>query len=58
MMVCMCVMHLRPTGKEDEAGGWKGAKAMMTDGNFLRSLKNYEKDKLVSERQRFLPICA
>jgi hypothetical protein len=26
--VCMCVMHLRPTGKEDEAGGWKGAKAM------------------------------
>jgi dynein heavy chain len=46
MMVCMCVMHLRPTGKEDEAGGWKAAKAMMSDTSFLKALKTYEKDKL------------
>jgi len=46
MMVCMCVMHLRPTGREDESAGWKGAKAMMADGNFLRLLKTYDKDKL------------
>ncbi|RYY37981.1 hypothetical protein EON62_00755, partial [archaeon] len=46
MMVCMCVMHLRPTGREDESAGWKGAKAMMSDAMFLKSLKNYDKDKL------------
>ena len=26
--------------------GWKGAKAMMSDGSFLKSLKNYDKDKV------------
>lgn len=46
MMVCMCVMHLRPTGKENEGEGWKGAKAMMSDGNFLKCLKTYDKDKI------------
>jgi hypothetical protein len=34
--VCMCVMHLRPTGKEDEAGAWKGAKAMSESGEASR----------------------
>lgn len=46
MMVCMCVMHLRPTNKEDESAGWKGAKAMMNDGNFLKCLKTYDKERL------------
>lgn len=38
-MVTMCVLHLRPTGKEDETGGWKACKAMMSDTGFLKSLK-------------------
>ena len=46
MSVMMCIMALKPTGKENEAEGWKGAKAMMGDSNFLKSLKQYEKDKI------------
>jgi dynein heavy chain len=49
MMVGMCVLHLRPTGKEDETAGWKGAKAMMSDGNFLKALKGYDKDKITNK---------
>ena len=46
MSVMMCIMALKPTGKENEAEGWKGAKAMMGDAQFLKSLKQYEKDKI------------
>jgi dynein heavy chain, axonemal len=46
MMVCMCIMALRPTGKENEGEGWKGAKAMISDSNFLKALKGYDKDKI------------
>ena len=46
MIVCMAVMALRPTGKENESEGWKGAKMMMSDGSFLKSLKNYDKDRV------------
>jgi dynein heavy chain len=42
--VCMCVLHLKPTGKENESDGWKGAKAMMGDPQFLNKLINYNKD--------------
>lgn len=35
LAVCQCVMELRPTGKEDPSQGWKGAKVMMSDPNFL-----------------------
>lgn len=50
MMVCMCVLHLRPTGREDESAMWKGAKAMMSDVGFLRALKEYQKDN-IKEKQ-------
>jgi hypothetical protein len=45
----MCVMHLRPTSREDESAGWKGAKAMMADTNFLKLLKTYDKDRLTDK---------
>ena len=36
--VVMCVMILKPGGKEKESDGWKGGKVMMSQGNFLKSL--------------------
>ncbi|KAL8455338.1 hypothetical protein Emag_000820 [Eimeria magna] len=50
MNVCMCVVVLRPLGRENEADGWNGAKAMLNDVNFLRSLIDYRKDN-ITERQ-------
>ncbi|CDJ60958.1 hypothetical protein EMWEY_00008520 [Eimeria maxima] len=50
MNVCMCVVVLRPLGKENEADGWNGAKAMLNDVNFLKSLVEYPKDS-ISDRQ-------
>ena len=50
MMVCMCVLHLRPTGREDENAMWKGARAMMSDVGFLKALKEYKKDD-IKEKQ-------
>ncbi|CDJ35101.1 uncharacterized protein EMH_0023860 [Eimeria mitis] len=50
MNVCMCVVVLRPLGKENEADGWNGAKAMLNDVNFLKSLVEYPKDN-ISDRQ-------
>eukprot|EP00392_Amoebophrya_sp_AT5.2_P015196 g15395.t1 len=50
MAVCKCIMILRPLGKEDHTQGWAGAKAMMSDGGFLRSLQEYRKDDM-KERQ-------
>ena len=44
--VCMCVQHLKPTGKEDLNAGWKGCKQMLGDDGFLKKMKNYEKDKI------------
>lgn len=46
MNVCMCVVVLRPLGKENEADGWNGAKAMLNDVNFLKSLLDYPKDNI------------
>ena len=46
MNVCMCVVVLRPLGKENEADGWNGAKAMLNDVNFLKSLVEYPKDNI------------
>lgn len=46
MNVCMCVVILRPLGKENEADGWNGAKAMLNDVNFLKSLVEYPKDNI------------
>eukprot|EP00397_Hematodinium_sp_SG-2012_P000029 GEMP01000029.1.p1 GENE.GEMP01000029.1~~GEMP01000029.1.p1 ORF type:complete len:4546 (+),score=1158.20 GEMP01000029.1:32-13639(+) len=50
MIVCMCVVILRPLGKEDEAAGWAGAKAMLSDTSILRALQDYKKDDM-KERQ-------
>ncbi|KAL8448543.1 hypothetical protein Emed_003723 [Eimeria media] len=50
MNVCMCVVVLRPLGRENEADGWNGAKAMLNDVNFLKSLIEYPKDN-ITERQ-------
>ncbi|CAD7925016.1 unnamed protein product [Amoebophrya sp. A120] len=48
--VTKCIMILRPLGKENPADGWAGAKAMMSDTGFLRSLQTYPKDDM-KERQ-------
>lgn len=50
--VCMCVVYLRPTGTEEENQGWKGAKAMMGQSNFLASLKAYDKDSITEKMIR------
>jgi dynein heavy chain len=46
MIVCMCVVILRPLGKEDESAGWAGAKQMLSDMNLLRMLQEYKKDEM------------
>jgi len=46
MIVCMCICILKPLGKEDENGGWAGAKAMLSDMQLLPSLQNYKKDEM------------
>lgn len=50
MIVCMCVVILRPLGREDESAGWAGAKAMLSDTSLLRMLVDYKKDDM-KERQ-------
>ena len=50
--VCMCVMILKPGGKEKESDGWKGAKVMMSQGNFLQQLQQYDKDKVNASMAR------
>merc|ERR1719265_980072 len=50
MIVCMCVVILRPLGKEDKSAGWRGAKAMLSDTGILGALQNYKKDEM-KERQ-------
>lgn len=54
MDVCMCVVVLRPLGKENEADGWNGAKAMLNDVNFLKSLIEYPKDNISGESRLLL----
>jgi hypothetical protein len=49
MMVGMAVMSLRPLGKEDDTQGWTGAKIMMSDSNFLKALKSYNKDAITNK---------
>jgi len=46
MIVCMCVVILRPLGKEDESAGWAGAKAMLSDMSLLKALQDYKKDEM------------
>jgi dynein heavy chain len=43
LAVCQCVLELKPTGNEDPALGWKAAKVMMRDPNFLQKLRTYAK---------------
>ena len=44
---CMCVAHLNPRGKKDDAStGWKGAKVMLGDMRFLDYLLQYDKDTI------------
>ncbi|CAD7947894.1 unnamed protein product [Amoebophrya sp. A25] len=50
MAVTKAIMILRPLGREDASQGWAGAKAMMSDTGFLRSLQEYRKDDM-KERQ-------
>jgi len=46
MIVCMCVVVLRPLGNEDEHHGWAGAKRMLANAGFLRSLREFNKDAI------------
>lgn len=48
--VCQCVLELKPSGKEDPASGWAGAKSMMSDPAFLSKLQNYPRDD-ITEKQ-------
>jgi len=50
--VCMCVVCLKPTGTEDDSAGWKGAKAMIGQSNFLQSLKTFDKDGITEKMIR------
>jgi hypothetical protein len=45
MIVCMCVVILRPLGKEDESAGWAGAKGMLADTSLLKMLQESGGDK-------------
>ena len=42
--VCRCVNYLNPLGTMI-SDDWGGAKTMLTNGNFLRSLNEYKKDE-------------
>jgi dynein heavy chain, axonemal len=46
LQVCECVVILR--GLKDVS--WAGAKSMMADGNFLRSLVEFDKDSLTEKQ--------
>lgn len=46
LQVCECVVVLR--GLKDVS--WAGAKSMMADGNFLRSLVDFDKDSLTEKQ--------
>ncbi|KAF4740188.1 Dynein heavy chain 10, axonemal, partial [Perkinsus olseni] len=46
MIVCQCVLILKPLGKEDENGGWAAAKQMLSDVGLLRALQVYKKDDM------------
>lgn len=50
--VCECVVHLK--GGKDVS--WGGAKAMMADGGFLRSLVEFDKDALADKQVRTLQL--
>jgi dynein heavy chain, axonemal len=51
--VCECVVFLK--GGKDPS--WNGAKAMMSDGQFLRSLLEFDKDALSDKQVGTLDIC-
>jgi MoxR-like ATPase len=50
LAVCQCVLELKPTGTEKPEEGWKAAKVMMNDANFLKNLQKYKRDN-ISESQ-------
>ena len=54
MIVCMCVVVLKPLGKESESDGWNGARAMLTDGGFLRALIDYPKNDITGKAKSLL----
>jgi dynein heavy chain, axonemal len=49
--VCECVVHLK--GGKDTS--WNGAKVMMSDGQFLRSLVDFDKDSLTDKQVQHIP---
>ena len=51
--VCECVVNLK--GLKDTS--WPAAKAMMSDGGFLRSLVEFDKDALSDKQVLFQPFC-
>jgi len=52
MIVCMCIVILRPLGKEEETLGWNGAKAMLGDMGFMNALLNYKRDEMREKQIR------
>lgn len=46
LQVCECVVILRNLKEVS----WQGAKAMMSEGNFLRSLVDFDKDGLTEKQ--------
>lgn len=52
MIVCMCVMVLRPRGREEaEAAGWAGCKKMFADASLGAAMKAYKPED-ATEAQR------
>jgi dynein heavy chain len=58
LAVMQCVLELKPTGLEDPSLGWRSAKVMMSDPNFLAKLRQYPKDtitdKMISKVNKIL----
>jgi len=48
MYVCMCVVVL--VTPKSEGDGWNGAKAMLSDVNFMKSLLEYPKDDITDKQ--------
>ena len=44
IVTAVMLTALRPLGKEDESGGWAGAKVMLSDTGIVRALQEYKKD--------------
>lgn len=50
MIICMCVVILKPLGREAENSGWAGVKAMLSDPGLLKAMQDYNVEKTTIEQ--------